>query len=92
MSLISRPLVVLLWLAVSGGCTSGGGGGGVPWGDYSPSVRSTIDSLGAVRDCSGLQAQFDAADANNQSTMARVGHNNAELMRYINTKMQAASC
>ncbi len=69
-----------------------GADGGVPWNDYASSLKSTIDSLADAGDCSGLQSQFDAADANNDATMSRTGHNNAELMKYIDGKLRAADC
>jgi hypothetical protein len=65
---------------------------GVPWSDYASSVRSRIDGLAAAKDCEGLQAEFDTADANNAGTMTRTGHNNAALMGYIDIQMRAAGC
>jgi hypothetical protein len=64
----------------------------VPWEDYDASVKLEIDELAAQNDCEGLQEQFDIADANNEATMSRTGHNNAQLMAYIDQKLQAASC
>lgn len=66
--------------------------GGVQWGDYVASLRSKIDGMGASKDCTGLQAEFDAADRNNAATMSRTGHNNAQLMGYIDTTMRTAGC
>lgn len=65
---------------------------GVPWGDYAATLRSKIDGMGASKDCTGLQAEFDAADRNNAATMSRTGHNNAQLMGYIDTTMRTAGC
>ena len=65
---------------------------GVPWSDYAPELRPRIDGLARSRDCSGLQAEFDVADANNDSTRARTGHSNAELMKYIDGQMRSAGC
>ena len=42
--------------------------------------------------CPGLQEQFDIADQNNEATMARTGHNNADLMDYIYEAMRDAGC
>lgn len=64
----------------------------VPWEDYDASVKLTIDELADQSDCEGLQEQFDIADANNEATMSRTGHNNAQLMAYIDQKLQASSC
>jgi hypothetical protein len=86
--------IVLVLVAVAGGGLRGGtsSGSGVPWEDYNASLKGQIDSLARSRDCAGLQAQFDAADANHAATPARTGHNNAELMKYIDGKMSAAGC
>jgi succinate dehydrogenase/fumarate reductase flavoprotein subunit len=65
---------------------------GVPWSDYAPEVHTRIDGLLAAKDCRGLQAEFNQADANNQATMSRTGHNNAALVGYIDTGMRSAGC
>jgi hypothetical protein len=64
----------------------------VPWSDYSPTLKSDLDSLASAMNCQELQSQFDIADQNNQATMDRTGHNNADLMGYIDSLMQNASC
>ena len=64
----------------------------VSWADYAPAVKSDIDAMTSAGDCIGLQTQFDTADANNQATMDRVGHNNAALMSYIDESMRMAGC
>lgn len=70
----------------------GGQSSGVQWQDYNPSLQSQLDQLRAAKDCAGLQSQFDTADANNAATMSRTGHNNAQLMGYIDTAMRSAGC
>jgi hypothetical protein len=65
---------------------------GVQWGDYADGLKVRIDGEAASHDCTGLQGEFDTADANNAATMTRTGHNNADLMGYIDAKMQAAGC
>lgn len=65
---------------------------GVPWADYASSVRERIDAASAAGDCDALQAEFDTADANNEATLARTGHNNADLMGYIDDRLRAAGC
>ncbi len=65
---------------------------GVPWADYATDVQPRIESLRAANNCSGLQAEFDNADANNVATLNRTGHNNAELMGYIDGKLREAGC
>ncbi len=64
----------------------------VPWEDYAPEVRQRIDDLGSTGDCAALQAEFDVADANNDATMARAGHNTPDLMSYVDGWMQQAGC
>lgn len=81
----------LMFVAALGwSCTAAGSG--VPWEDYSPTVRTRIDALASAKDCAGLQAEFDIADANNAATRERTGHNNADLMSYIDKKMRKAGC
>jgi hypothetical protein len=74
----------------SGSPSGGSAGGGVQWDDYAPGMQSRIDGL--ATDCDALQQEFDNADANNAATMSRTGHNNAELMKYIDAKLRTAGC
>lgn len=64
----------------------------VQWEDYGSTLKADIDALTAAKDCNGLQEQFDNADANNPATMERTGHNNAELMGYLDKAMKTAGC
>lgn len=64
----------------------------VPWQDYAPEVKIRLDEMMEAKDCSGLQAQFDISYSNNDATMSRTGHNNADLMRYTDEAMQIAGC
>ena len=64
----------------------------VPWQDYAPEVKIKLDEMMEANDCSGLQAQFDISDSNNDATMSRTGHNNADLMSYTDEAMQIAGC
>lgn len=84
-----KAILAALAVALS---ACGGSAGGVPWGDYDPSVRIRIDALTVTKDCPALQAEFNTADAGNQVTMNRTGHNNAELMEYIDDQMRTAGC
>ena len=61
------------------------------WENYAPEVRTRIADL-AAGDCVCLQHEFDVADANNDAQLARIGDNNADLMRYIDDKMRNAGC
>lgn len=64
----------------------------VPWHDYSPAVKTRIDSAAADKDCAALQSKFNNADAGNAATRSRTGHNNSELMNYIDQSMRSAGC
>jgi hypothetical protein len=64
----------------------------VPWDSYSPQVKINLDEMMEAKDCAGLQAQFDISYDNNDATMNRVGHNNADLMRYTDEAMRIAGC
>jgi hypothetical protein len=85
----ARALAALVGLVI---LVSSCNGDSVPWGDYAPSVKATVDSLEAAKDCAGLQEQFDTADANNAITQARTGHNNAALMSYIDHALRRSGC
>jgi hypothetical protein len=77
--------------ALSGACGSGESNPAptVPWSDYAPELKARIDS---EHTCDALQRDFDAADRNNASTMARTGHNNADLMTYIQWRLKKEGC
>jgi len=64
----------------------------VQWEDYAAELKANIDDMAALPDCAGLQNEFDIADANSEATMDRVGHGNAELMRYVDEAMRLAHC
>jgi PBP1b-binding outer membrane lipoprotein LpoB len=64
----------------------------VQWEDYGSTLKADIDALAASKDCNGLQEQFNNADANNTATMTRTGHNNAELMGYLDEALKTAGC
>lgn len=100
-------IAVAFLALLAGGCANEGADGGgrdgrphdemsdrtqVPWSDYARSVKMTIDRAERLGQCRKLQDQFDVADANNESTMRRTGHNNADLMSYIDEALGAAGC
>ena len=64
----------------------------VEWSKYGPTVKSRIDRLADEKDCSALQAEFDTAHQNDDSQRARTGAGNADLMGYIEKKLQEAGC
>ena len=81
-----------LALLLAGCNSSSATSSAVPWSDYAASVKTGIDAAAAAKDCVSLQTSFDNADANNQATMTRTGHNNAALMSYILDARTAAGC
>ncbi len=89
----STWLTVGILVLLFGGCTAWvANSGGVQWADYLPAVKTELDDMAARYDCAGLQEKFDIADDNNVATMNRTGHNNAELMGYIDDLMRDAGC
>jgi hypothetical protein len=64
----------------------------VPWSDYATEVHQRIDAMAASHDCTGLQDEFDSAERNGDATRARTGHNNADLMAYIDYQQRGAGC
>lgn len=66
--------------------------GGVDWDNYSPTVKSRIDSLALAKECEELQSEFDTAAANDSAQRNRTGSGNADLMQYINEKLKSAGC
>jgi hypothetical protein len=52
---------------------------------YSPLVKDRIAQQVAMKDCAGLQAGFDAADANG-------GPRAGDLMAFIDDAMKRAAC
>jgi hypothetical protein len=87
-----RGVLFVLGVLLVSACGAGNEPPEVPWGDYAPGVRTTIDEFAAAKDCAGLQQQFDQAAENSQATMARTGHSNADLMSYIDWQQQQAGC
>ncbi len=93
---VAIAVVVLLAIPLAS-CSSDSGGAvqsevGVQWGDYPPTLQAKIDALALAKDCDALQVEFNQADATNLATQNRVGHNNFELLKYIDDKQRAANC
>ena len=88
---VPATLAFVTVIAACGG-EDAGSEGDVPWGDYASDLRQRIDAATDAQDCAELQAEFDAADANSDATMTRTGHNNADLMGYIDDAMRDAGC
>lgn len=58
------------------------------WSRYDSSLKSRIDNL----DCTGLQKEFNMAEANSDRQRDRTGSGNSDLMTYIDAKIQEKSC
>jgi hypothetical protein len=85
-----RVVVGLATLALM--ATACSSSGDVDWENYAPDVPNRIDAMAASGDCAGLQAEFDTAEGNDNAQRARTGDGNADLMAYIDAKMQDAGC
>ncbi len=83
--------MLMLSLALAG-CSSGTQWTEVDWENHDPSVKIRIEQMASSRDCAGLQAEFDTAEANSDVQRARTGDGNADLMGYIDEKMASAGC
>jgi hypothetical protein len=64
----------------------------VPWADYPADLRGRIDALAAVGDCGALRDELNAANATNQATLLRSGHDNSRLIAYIGDQMRFIRC
>lgn len=64
----------------------------VDWQNYAPEVQIRIDALAEAGNCGELQSEFDTADANDTAQRNRTGDGNADLMAYIDAKLEAAGC
>jgi len=62
------------------------------WENYAPEVQARIAGLAASLDCEGLQAEFDAADANDEFQRERTGDGNADLMAYLDQRLLDIGC
>lgn len=83
-----RALTLAITLAVAG-CSSSTT---VDWENYSPTVKQRIDKAANTKDCTELQTQFDNADQTDNTQRKRVGDGNADLMKYVDTKMRETGC
>ena len=64
----------------------------VDWSIYAPPVKDRIVALGAAKDCTGLQTEFDTASDNNSATLARTGTSNVKLMDYLDDLLASSGC
>jgi len=64
----------------------------VDWQNYSPNVKTNLESLYLNRDCAGLQEQFDISESNNEAQRNRVGDGNSDLMMLTDAMMREVGC
>ena len=64
----------------------------VNWNEYGSQLRVIIANDYKSRDCQSLQNTFDLAVYTNPEHSAEYGHNNANLMQYIDHLLKAANC
>ena len=64
----------------------------INWNEYNPNMYKDLKALEAKRDCYGLQYVFDLAVLNNKAHARQYGHNNVNLMRYIDQLLRRAKC
>lgn len=86
----SRPAIGLLIFGAM--LILGCGGSDVSWDDYDLGLRARIDSFANSGDCAGLILEYEIADANSADVLRRTGHDNTDLILYIQDKMVDAYC
>jgi len=62
------------------------------WNNYDSEVNSRILKFILIKDCKALQKEFDIADKNMESQLAREGKGNLKLMNFINSSMEKIDC
>ncbi|MBT0606828.1 hypothetical protein KIV10_01410 [Aequorivita echinoideorum] len=62
------------------------------WKNYDAEVKRKIVQMIYLKDCDGLQKQFDIAEQNMNSQLARTGTGNSELMGFIDENMRKIGC
>lgn len=64
----------------------------VLWSDYDPELQQNIDLFAANQDCQGLQSYFGLITATEQSMIARSGHGNEALEKYLKEAISISGC
>jgi hypothetical protein len=67
-------------------------GEAVQWTDYPAELQVTIERHVAAADCDGLRTELRSANATNQATLVRTGHDNARLIAYLGDQLRALRC
>lgn len=64
----------------------------VNWAEYGDGMQGLIKDTYNKKDCYTLQGFFDLAVQNNDEHASVFGHNNANLMHYIDELLRSANC
>jgi len=64
----------------------------VDWSKYGDGLQERIDSFAVAGDCVALQQAFDTSAEDDDLTRERTGSGNADLMTYIDDKLQSEGC
>ena len=64
----------------------------INWSEYNPNLYNKIKIFEKNRNCRELQNLFDLAVINNKAHSRQYGHNNVNLMRYIDQVLRRAKC
>ena len=62
------------------------------WSEYRSDIYTEIKTYEKNKNCNGLQYIFDLAVLNNKAHARQYGHNNANLMIYIDQVLRRAKC
>ncbi len=78
-----RTLLAALVLPLSlAACGGGSDAKSIDWGSFDADTQAHIEELVAAKDCEGMQASFDVADAKGESG----------VMSYLDDAMESAGC
>lgn len=64
----------------------------VNWAKYAPELEARLRASIVLKDCEGLQREFDIASSNSQATRSRTGASNSDLMDYLDDSMRTSGC
>jgi len=62
------------------------------WSNYDTMVNDRVLTMILLKDCKGLKEEFNIADANMDSQIARTGTGNTDLMSFIDENMKVLGC
>ena len=64
----------------------------VNWNEYGDGMQELLAEHYIDKDCYTLQGFFDLTVQDNDDHKAKFGHNNVNLMRYVDHLLEAANC